>query len=103
MDYDRNKFLKEFFANRDATGRFVIKSQKTGETYFVEPIGFTKTGFGDINPATKDLEGSYGQKYRGSIDEKDSMLTPENGFDIIHELGIGESPEGYIMELEKDM
>lgn len=103
MDYDRNKLLKEFFANRDETGRFIIKSPKTGRTYFVEPVGYTRTGFGDVNPATKEVEGSYGTKYRGSIDEKDSLLTPENGFSQVYELGLGESPEGFIMDLESKL
>lgn len=34
----------------------------------------------------------YGQKYRGCIDEEDSLITTENGFEKIHELGIGVSP-----------
>ena len=103
QDNERNEFWKKFYENRDSTGRFVIKSEKTGKTYAIEPIGFTKTGFGDINPATKEVEGGYGDKYVGSVlNEKDSLITLENGFAKIYELGIGESPEGFILDLEKN-
>lgn len=31
-------------------------------------------------------------KYKGSIDAKDSLITEENGFKNIRELGVGVSP-----------
>lgn len=40
-------------------------------------------GWGDIDPATKKVTGSYGMKYKGSIKEDESMITEENGFDKI--------------------
>ena len=35
MDKD---FKKRFLFNRDETGRFIVKSLKTGKSYFVEVI-----------------------------------------------------------------
>lgn len=35
-------------------------------------------------------------KYRGSVDEQDSLITKENGFTKIHELEAGMSPHAYI-------
>jgi hypothetical protein len=39
-------------------------------------------------------------KYRGSVDEKDSMITLENGFKKVHELEPGMSPHAYIDHLD---
>lgn len=83
------------------TGRFLVTT-KSGRKFLVEPIGYTKTSFGDINPATKKVEGSYGDKYKGSIDKSESIITKDNGFKNIITLGIGESPLGYIDMLEAD-
>ena len=101
MDKD---FTKRFLINRDETGRFIVKSQKTGKTYFVEAIdGDERTCWGDYNPATKKFEtGNYGLKYKGSIRPEESMITKENGFEKIYELGVGESPLDYIDRLERD-
>ncbi len=83
------------------TGRFLVTT-KSGRKFLVEPIGYTRTGFGDINPATKQVEGNYGDKYKGSIDKSESVITSENGFKNIITLGVGESPLGYIDMLEGD-
>lgn len=57
---------KRFLTNTDETGRFIVKSLTTGKTYYVEPIGNGHPAdWGDINPATKKIEGDYGQKYTG--------------------------------------
>jgi hypothetical protein len=53
---------------------------------------------GDINPATKKVEGDYGEKYKGSVSEKESMITPENGFVLIETLEPGVSPLSVIEE-----
>ena len=37
MDMDK-EFTKRFLTNRDETGRFIVKSMKTGKSYFVEAI-----------------------------------------------------------------
>lgn len=68
----------------------------------MEPIGTNHAAdWGDLDPATKKVTGSYGQKYRGNIDEKDSIITEKNGFKNITTLGIGQSPEDYINMLLK--
>lgn len=69
----------EFLKDSENTGRYIIKDIDSGKLFFVEPIGFTKTNWGDIDPATNKVTGSYG-RYRGSVNEKDSLITEENGF-----------------------
>ena len=99
---DFNKLKDKFLFNRDETGRFLVKSAKTGRIYFVEPIdGEERTLWGDYNPTSKRFEGRYGDKYKGSIKPSESMITEENGFDKIHTLGPGESPLDYINRIDK--
>lgn len=98
-----NGFKKRFLFNRDETGRFIVKSIKTGKSYFVEVIdGDERTNWGDVDPATKKITGSYGDKYKGSIRKEESMITKENGFDKIHTLGVGESPLDYINRIDDE-
>lgn len=98
-----NDFKKRFLFNRDETGRFIVKSIKTGKSYFVEVIdGDERTNWGDVDPATKKMTGSYGDKYKGSIRKEESMITKENGFDKIHTLGVGESPLDYINRIDDE-
>ena len=98
-----NDFKKRFLFNRDETGRFIVKSVKTGKSYFVEVIdGDERTNWGDVDPATKKITGSYGDKYKGSIRKEESMITKENGFDKIHTLGVGESPLDYINRIDDE-
>lgn len=63
--------------------------------------------WGDINPATKKVEGDYGQKYTGCVSEKESLITPENGFRLIETLEAGMSPLSVVyqrdLEYEKLM
>jgi len=97
-----NKAIKNFLVNSDDTGRFIITSLKTGRKYFVEPIdNGNKTEWGDINPATKKIEGDYGSKHKGAIKESESLITKENGFDNIVTLPPGYSPLEYIEQLDK--
>lgn len=97
-------FTEKFLTNRDETGRFIVKSKKTGITYFVEAIdGVERTAWGDYNPATKSFETSgYGEKYKGSIKPEESMISIENGFEKIHELKAGESPLEYIERIDEE-
>lgn len=98
-----NDFKKKFLFNRDETGRFIVKSLKTGKSYFVEVIDSDeRTIWGDVDPATKKMTGSYGDKYKGSIRPEESMITKENGFDKIHTLGVGESPLDYINRIDDE-
>ncbi len=77
----RQDILKRFLTNTDETGRFLMKSRHTGIIYFVEPIYNGKTPqWGDVDPATKKLTGSYGSKYTGAVTKKESLITEENGF-----------------------
>lgn len=94
------EFKKKFFEKTEHTGRHVVISFRTGKTYAIEPMGDPHTKWGDLNPATGKVEGKYGSKYRGSIDEKDSLITKENGFRNITTLPAGVSPAAYIEELD---
>jgi hypothetical protein len=92
---------KNFLQNRDDTGRFIVTSERTGRTYFVEAIGDPHIAWGSINPGETKLMNKKGHdKYRGSVDEKDSLITNENGFTKIHELEVGMSPHAYIDMLD---
>lgn len=96
-----NDFDKRFLSETDKTGRHVVTSFRTGRKYYVEPIETEHTPiWGDVNPATGKIEGSYGVKYNGGIKEKDSLITLENGFTNIHYSGIGASPYSVIDELD---
>ena len=100
MDKD---FEKRFLINSDETGRFIVKSKKTGKTYFVEALDDKeKIVWGDYNPTTKTFEISNYGKYKGSIKPEESMITKENGFDKIHMLGVGESPLDYIDKIDEE-
>jgi hypothetical protein len=75
------KRIKHFLTNRDETGRFLVRSLKTGKVYFVEPIEKVRPpDWGDVDPVTKKTTGSYGKKYRGAVSEVESMITELNGF-----------------------
>ena len=84
-----SRFLKD----SDKTGRFIVKSKVTGKKYLVEVIGNTHAAdWGDLDPATKKMAGSYGERYEGCIPEKDSIITEDNGFEKITTLPVGVSP-----------
>ena len=98
-----NDIKKKFLTNTDETGRFIVKSTRTGKTYFVEAIDENeRNGWGDFDPVTKKFTGDYGVKYRGCIDKKESLITKENGFDKIYLLGKGESPLSYIDKIDDE-
>lgn len=53
MSIDK-EFRKRFLTDTDSSGRFIVKSIKTGRTYYVEPIDDgNRSEWGDLNPATK--------------------------------------------------
>lgn len=100
---EREEFYKKFLADTDETGRFIVRSSKTGIAYFVEvldPRHNTSERFGDINPATGQIEGAYGLKYKGSIKRDESMISEENGCINIHETPKGVSPYAYINSID---
>lgn len=97
-----NEIKEKFLTNTDETGRFIVTSSRTGRQYFVEPtLGRNRPpSWGDINPATGQVEGKYGKKFTGAIDPEESLITESNGFSKIHELEVGISPMAYIDMLD---
>lgn len=96
-------FNKRFLADRDDTGRFLVKSRRTGKTYYVEAIGDAHVDWGSIDPATGKLMVKKGwKKNKGSIEKHESLITTEQGFteDKIHNLEPGISPHAYIDMLD---
>lgn len=55
----------------------------------------------DYNPATGKMEGKFGNDI--GVEEKDSMITKENGYTNIVTLPPGTSPEGYIDQRMKEI
>ena len=97
----RQDVRQQFLTNTDQTGRFIVYSQRTGRQYAVEAIGDPHIAWGSINPGETKLMNKKGHdKYRGSVDEHDSLITPENGFGKIHNLEPGMSPHAYIDMLD---
>lgn len=80
------------------SGRYTFKHGD--RTFVIEPIdntlGKSRELHGDIDPVTKKMSRSYGNKSVGAIHEDDSIITKENGFNDIHMLRPGESPEAFI-------
>jgi hypothetical protein len=99
---ETKEFRQKFLTDRDDSGRFFVKSFRTDKTYFIEPIGPDKSAdWGSYNPSTGKIENKKGfDKHRGAIDEKDSIITKENGFDDIRYSGIGASPFSVIDEMD---
>lgn len=95
------EFRNRFLENADDTGRHFVYSVRTGKTYAVEPIGYTRTGWGDIDVTTKEkkVTGDYGNKYRGSVAKEDSLITDDN-FINIQLLPPGTSPQSAIDALD---
>jgi hypothetical protein len=87
--------------NSTKDGKFYVRDTETGRLFLVEPLGFDKVGWGDIDPATKKVQGDYGQKHIGSVSEKNSVVTEDNGFKNIIDVGPGESPFAAIEKLLK--
>ena len=97
-----NEFNKRFLQGRDETGRFTVKSLRTGKMYYIEPIGSKRPAdWGSYNPSTGNIEHKKGfDKYSGAIDESESLITKENGFDNIVYSGIGVSPHTIIDDMD---
>ncbi len=87
-------FKTEFLTNTDDTGRFIVTSQRTGRQHYVEPVlGKQRPPtWGDLDPASKKVTGSYGKKYRGAVESNESLVTLGNRFNKVHELEPGTSP-----------
>lgn len=103
IQIDQHQEMRQrFLIDTDHTGRFIVSSKETGIDYYVEPVGNCKTNWGDLDPATGKVTGKYGVKYRGSVDEKDSLITEDAGFKNIKTLQPGISPLYYIYKIDKD-
>lgn len=89
-----NQVKTKFLTNTDETGRFIYISERTGKTYFVEPIlGAHTPKWGSVDPATGKLMHKKGDgKYTGAVEKEDSLITEENGFRNIQTLKPGISP-----------
>lgn len=96
------EFRQKFFTNRDDSGRYMVISARTGKKYCVEPIGSSRPAdWGSYNPSTGNVENKKGHaRHRGSIDEADSLITKENGFENIQYSGIGTSPMSVIERMD---
>ena len=92
---------EKFLFDTDQTGRFIVESKATGVKYYVEPIGSSHVKWGDQDPVSKKLTGKYGQKYKGSIEAEDSLITDDNGFENIVTLEPGQSPLAYINKIDE--
>lgn len=83
------------------SGRFYVKSIRTGKVYCIEPIDGHTPDWGSVDPSTGELMVKKGWlKYTGGINEKDSIITPENGFKNIKMLDPGVSPMDEIEKLD---
>jgi hypothetical protein len=88
--------MEKFLTNTDDTGRFIVKSKRTGKIYAVEPIGDSHIKWGSVDPGAgpnAPLMHKKGDgKYKGSIEAKESLITEANGFTNIKMLDPGTSP-----------
>ena len=84
------------------TGRYFVISERTGKKYLIEPIGNGRTAdWGSVDPATGDLMVKKGWgKHTGSVEESESVITKENGFEKIHYTGVGGSPSSLVEQLD---
>ena len=71
----------------------------SGRKFCVEEFGDPHIKWGNINPATKKLEGVF-SKADEVIDEHNTEITKENGFRNICMLNPGTSPFAYIDALD---
>lgn len=96
------KIIENFLVNSSETGRYIVFSFRTKRKYYVETIGDPHLEWGSIDQSSGKLTNKKGwKKFRGSIDEDDSIITKENGFDKIHNLKVGDNPLSFIDELDK--
>lgn len=92
-----DEIKRNFTIDSSTTGRFVVKSTRTGKEYFVEAIGDPHLEWGSLDQSSGKLNVKKGwKKFQGSIDASESVVTKENGFSEVYELKAGESPLLYI-------
>ena len=102
---DNKEILKNFLVDSDETGRQIVFDYKTGRKFYIETIDNSgrSADWGSYNPSTGDIENKKGAgKYTGSVTEKESLITKENGFINIVETKVGESPYSVIDKILKE-
>ncbi len=73
-----DEIKQNFLINSEDTGRFLVKSLKSGKTYFVEAIGDPHLEWGSLDPATKDLTNKKVlDKISSIIDGEAREITPD--------------------------
>jgi hypothetical protein len=93
--------IRDFLIKSEDTGRFIVKSSRTGRTYYIEPQGDPHVEWGSVDQSTGKLNVKKGwKKNKGSTEREDSLITKENGFKNITTLKAGESPLAYIERLD---
>lgn len=96
----KKEVMEGFWLDRDETGRQMEVSYKTGIRYYIEPLGNGRPAdWGSYNPSTGNIENKKGfGKCTGSVLPSESIVTEDNGFKNVAELGIGTS---YRSEIDK--
>lgn len=91
----------QFLTRTDDTGRFIVRSERTGRSYYVEPQGDAHIEWGSVDQSTGKLSVKKGwKKNKGSTERDESLITAENGFKNIVTLKRGESPLEYIQRVD---
>lgn len=91
----------EFLKDSSQTGRFIVKSSRTGRTYYIEPQGDPHLEWGSLDQSSGKMNVKKGwKKFKGSVEESETLITKENGFENIVTLKPGESPLGYIERID---
>lgn len=92
---------KDFLVNSQDTGRFIVTSNRTGRTYYIEPQGDPHVEWGSVDQSTGKMNVKKGwKKNKGSTEKDESLITKENGFENITTLKPGMSPIQYIEVLD---
>ena len=97
--------IKNFLVNRDETGRQIVIDFKTGRKFYIETIDNSgrPADWGSYNPSTGEIENKKGAgKYTGSVTEKESLITKENGFKNIVTTNVGGSPYSMIDKILRE-
>lgn len=94
--------IGEFLVDSDKKGRFIVKHLPTGRIFCVEQReGDRPLQWGDINPATKSVEGGYGDKYQGATHKNEPSFIDNNPdmFKKTYDLPVGTDPLSFIEQL----
>jgi hypothetical protein len=91
----------EFLKDSTQTGRFTVKSTRTGRTYYIEPQGDPHIEWGSVDQSSGKMNVKKGWKRNmGSTEKDESLITEDNGFKNITTLRAGMSPLAYIESID---